>query len=71
MQDQLFIAKSFEIYKNDTAIKVMQNSVNLGLCLLHKLIQQANTDSAKIPKIKQRINKRKYYTKKIPNNGFY
>jgi len=63
-------SKFFKIYKNDTAIKVMQNSVDLGLCLLHKFIQQANKDSKRIPKIKQRINKRKYYTKKIPNNGF-
>ncbi len=59
-----------KIYKNDTAIKVLQNSTNLGLRLLHKLIKQANLDSKKIPKIKQRLIKRKYYTKNIPNNGF-
>ena len=62
--------KFFKIYKNDTAIKVFQNSVNLGLRLLHKLIKQTNIDSKKIPKIKQRLIKRKYYAKNIPNNGF-
>jgi len=63
-------SKFFKIYKNDTAIKVLQNSINLGLCLLHELIKQVNKDSKKIPKIKQKLIKRKYYSKNIPNNGF-
>ena len=60
----------FRIYKKDTGIKVMQNSVKLGLYLLHKLIKQTNKDANNIPKIKQNFIKRKYHTNKIPNNGF-
>lgn len=62
--------KKFRINRNDSAIKIMTKSVKFGLYLLNKLLKQANKNSNKIPKIKQNFSKRKYNSKKIPNDGF-
>ena len=60
----------FKILEKDSALTVMQKSVNIGIRMLKKFINSTIIEPKNINKIEQIIEKRNYYGNQIPNNGY-
>lgn len=59
-----------DVTEEDTGLTVSTKCVKAGLPLVYRLLEQAASNPAAIPKIEQDLSKREYFGREVPNQGF-